>query len=118
MDQRKVGECDRDGKPRWVIENLQGPIDVNVLSGGRVLIAEYQGQLVTERNLQGQIVWQKSIRGNPTICQRLPNGNTFIATYTNLMEVTRSGQELYSHTVDPAIGPVYSAQKLRNGHIL
>src|SRR5262249_5385170 len=89
-----------------------------VLPGGRVLVAEYQGQVVTERDVHGKILWEKRVTGNPTGCQRLPNGNTFIATYRQLVEVTRSGKEVYVHTPDPAKGNIYGAQKLPNGRIL
>jgi hypothetical protein len=118
MDAKRVWECGRDGKPRWAVDGLQGPIDAHILPGGRVLIAEYQGQVVTERDLKGRILWEKRLSGNPTVCQRLPNGNTFIATYHQLLEVTRGGKEVYSHIPDPAKGHIYSAQKLPNGHIL
>jgi outer membrane protein assembly factor BamB len=100
------------------VDGLQGPIDARILPGGRVLIAEYQGQVVTERDLHGKILWEKRLTGNPTVCQRLPNGNTFIATYHQLLEVTRGGKEVYLHTPDPAKGNIYSAQKLPNGRIL
>ena len=49
----KVVELGRDGKPRWEIDNLQYPVDAHILPGNRVLIAEYTGRKVTERQLQG-----------------------------------------------------------------
>jgi len=117
MDSNKVWEFGLDGKPRWKLENLQGPMDAQVLSGGRVLIAEYQGQRVTERDLQGNILWEKRLTGNPIACQRLANGNTFIATHNTLLEVTRDGKEIYSHNRGAGFF-VFSAQKLRNEHIV
>jgi HEAT repeat protein len=118
MDQRKIWECDRTGKARWTLDNLQGPIDAQVLPGNRVLVAEYQGQLVTERTMQNRVVWEKRLQGNPTVCQRLPNGNTFIATYTHLIEVARDGREVYAYPLEANTGPVYGAQKLRTGRIV
>jgi hypothetical protein len=116
MDTKKVWECGRDGRPRWSIEDLQGPIDAQVLPGGRVLIAEFQGHLVSERDMNGRILWSKSVR-NPVVCQRLPNGNTFIASYATLQEVGPDGKVVYSHS--PSGGtPIYGAQKLRNGRII
>jgi PQQ-like domain len=117
LDSNKVWECGLDGKPRWQLTGLLGPIDAQVLPGGRVLVAENRGQRVTERDLQGRILWQKQVPSNPICCQRLPNGNTFIATYQSVLEVTRDGKEVYSH--HPAAAPfIFGAQKLRNGHIV
>jgi HEAT repeat protein len=119
MDSNKVWEFGSDGKPRWKLENLQGPIDAQVLPGGHVLIAEFQGQRVTERDLQGNVLWEKRIpNGNPIVCQRLPNGNTVIATHDRLFEVGRDGQEVYSHQRGGQDAFVFGAQKLRNGHIV
>jgi hypothetical protein len=118
MDSNKVWEYGLDGKPRWKLENLQGPIDAHVLTGGRVLIAEYQGQRITERDLEGRVLWEKRIpNGNPIACQRLPNGNTFIATHQHLLEVGRDGKEVYAHTRGPEAF-VFGAQRLRNGRIV
>jgi hypothetical protein len=117
LDSNKVWECGPDGKPRWKLENLQGPIDAHVLPGGRVLVAENQAQRVTERDLKGNILWEKHINQNPIACQRLPNGNTFIATYQSVMEVTRAGKEVFTHNHGPGFF-IFGAQKLRNGHIL
>jgi outer membrane protein assembly factor BamB len=52
----------------------------------------------------------------PVSCQRLANGNTFIATYTEVLEVTPGGKVLYSHA--GKVGSVFCAEKLRNGNIL
>jgi hypothetical protein len=117
MDSHKVWEFDRDGKVRWKIEHLQGPMDAQVLPGGRVLIAEYQGQRVTERDLQGKIHWSKQLDGSPISCQRLPNGNTFIALHNRVLEVTRDGTETYSRAAAPGLF-LFGAQKLSNGHIV
>jgi hypothetical protein len=120
LDSNRVWECGRDGAPRWQLNNLLGPIDAQVLPGGRVLIAEHQGQKVTERDLQGKVLWEKAIPGNPVVCQRLPNGNTFIATYNSVLEVRRDGSQAYSYApnVAPGFPAIYGAQKLRNGHIV
>src|SRR5207248_8964539 len=44
-----------------------------------------------------------------------PNGNTFIATYNELLEVTRGGKVVLSV---PCTQMVFSGQKLRDGHIV
>jgi hypothetical protein len=112
-----VEELDAGGKSRWKLTGLLGPQDAQVLRGDRVLIAEYNGQRVTERNLKGEIVWQKAIAGNwPMSAQRLRNGNTFIATRNHLMEVDRNGKEVMS--INRPLQDVMSAHKLRDGHIV
>ncbi len=115
--QGRVWEFGADRLPRWKIEtDLQGPIDAQVLPGNRVLLAEYNAQRVTERDVNtGQIVWECKINGNPVACQRLPNGNTFVATLNAILEVRPNKQEVFSYTAKH--NQVTYAQKLRNGHI-
>jgi len=115
----RVWEFGLDGKARWALTNLQGPIDAHVLPNGRVLVAEHNAQLVTERGLDGKVFWQFKAPGNPVACQRLANGNTFIATYNAVMEVSAKGDVVYQHNPNPAIGGViYDASKLPNGNIV
>jgi HEAT repeat protein len=110
----RVRELGRDGKTRWQIDNLLYPVDAQVVGGNRVLVAEYNGMRITERDLQGNIVWRKDgLRGRPVNVQRLPGGNTFIATDSMLLEVDRAGKEVFSH----ALPGVIAACKARNGEI-
>jgi HEAT repeat protein len=111
----QVFEIGADGKERWKIDSVDGPMDVQMLPTGRLLIAEHNGQRVTERTREGRIVWEHKVAGEPVSCQRLANGNTFIATYTELTEVTREGKEVY--TVQRPSG-IFGAQKLPGGTIL
>jgi hypothetical protein len=109
----KVWECGPDKKPRWQFTVNGGqPLDARALPGGRVLIAEHSGGQVSERDLKGEVVWKHRVQ-NPVSCQRLPNGNTFIATYQSMMEVTRDGKVLYTYAAQ--YGQIYHAEKLRNG---
>ena len=110
-----VWECDRSGKVVWRCDDVQGAIDAQVLPGGRVLIAERHGKRVTERDRKGAILWETKTKSAVVSCERLPNGNTFIATERELTEVTRDGKAVYEHTAEHY---VYSAARLRNGHIL
>jgi hypothetical protein len=110
-----VWECAADGKPRWQIKNLKNPADVQLLPGARLLVAECQGFVITERDRQGKVIWSHGVDNYPVSCQRLPNGNTFIATYSELTEVSRDGKKVYSYKRPNSI---YCAQKLRNGNIL
>jgi HEAT repeat protein len=113
--QGRIWECDKDGKPRWEISGgLGGPLDVFLLPNRRVLISEYNSRRVTERDRDGKILWEKRVNNNAVSAQRLANGNTFIATRSEIMEVTKDGRTVYSHQK----GDVYRATKLRNGHIV
>jgi hypothetical protein len=114
--QGRVWEIGRDGKTRWEINGVNRPVDAQVVPGNRVLIAEQGGRQVSERDLQGQVVWQHAVSGNLVSCQRLPGGNTFIATNTHLYEVGRDGKTAVTYTGHK--GTVYNARKLRNGNIL
>ena len=105
-----------DDKMRWAIDTVEGAIDFQLLPNGNVLVAEINAHKVTERDRQGKILFEKRVTESPMTCLRLPNGNTFIATYHELLEVKRDGQVIYSL---PRPGQsIYCAEKLRNGNIL
>jgi hypothetical protein len=111
-----VQEFDRAGKVRWTIADLFTPIDAQVLPGNRVLIVEYCGCLVTERDSTGKVLWQHSVKNIPIAARRLANGNTFIASRNQLLEVKPNGQAAWTH--DHPGADITAAQKLRNGQIL
>jgi HEAT repeat protein len=113
----KVWVCGRDGKERFKIENLLGPMDAQLLPNGNVLVAENNGRMVREFNRQGHKVWEKIINGNPVSCQRLANGNTFIACYYSVMELDKGGNEVFNHNRG-FNSYIFSARKLRNGNIV
>jgi outer membrane protein assembly factor BamB len=110
-----VMELGRDGKPRWQIDGLNYPMDARMVASDRVLIAEYSGGQVTERNTKGEVLWTKQVRF-PMSCQRLPNGNTFIVTRNQLLEVDRAGKEVFNHARNA--NDIMSGQKLRNGQMV
>jgi HEAT repeat protein len=92
----RIFEIGRDGKERWAIATVGGPVDAVVLPGQHILIAEYSANRVTERDFKGNILWQKAVE-LPVNAQRLPNGNTFIATHRgSVLEVDRTGKEIYA----------------------
>ena len=133
----KVVAIDRTGQVRWEIDNLDHPIDVQLLPGQRVLVAEYYGRRVTERDTKGKILWEVNLPSNPVNVQRLANGNTFIALYGTpakangqaLIEVDPTGKTVASFAV-PAGAPgaaggfglardmVFAAQKIADGKIV
>ncbi|MFO0877304.1 MAG: hypothetical protein U0840_08000 [Gemmataceae bacterium] len=89
-----VAELDATGKPRWKIENLNYPVYASMVRRDRVLICEYYGNRVTERDLRGTVLWTKHVGNQVLAAVRLPTGNTFIATRQQLLEVDREGKEV------------------------
>jgi HEAT repeat protein len=117
MQNNQVSELGADGKLRWELTGLMGPWDAQVVGHDRVLVAEHNAQRVTERNLRGEIVWQKeNLQGWPVAVQRLRNGNTFIACRNKILEVDRTGRELFS--INRPNNDVATARKMRDGQIL
>jgi HEAT repeat protein len=111
----KVYELGPDGKLRWTIGNLSFPIDAQVLPGERVLIAEMNGNRVTERDCKtGEIIkdaeWSFQL---PVACRRLPNGNTFIAGRNGMVEYDRNKKEVFKYDCKDLV--IWGAVKLRNG---
>jgi hypothetical protein len=96
-DFSRIVEVGLDGKARWQLDNLQYPRDAQVLNGDRILVAEQNIQRVSEWTLKREVVWQKQVNGPPVNCQRLPNGNTFIAMSNGLLEVDRTGKEVFTY---------------------
>jgi hypothetical protein len=122
LDTNTIQELDDRNQPRWSIAELHRPLDVQLLPGNRLLVAERGdqdrpngGNRVTERNLKGEIVWKKDVV-NPIVAQRLPNGNTFIACDDILLECDREGKEVRRHTA-PGGTTFRRAVKLPNGDI-
>ncbi len=112
----RVFEIDRNGKERWAIENIPFPVDACVVSGNRVLIAEYSGRQVSERDFQGKTHWFRKLGNMPVNVQRLPNGNTFIATLNQILEVDRSGKDVY--TINNVPGGITAAYRTRDNRII
>jgi hypothetical protein len=110
-----VWECGRDGKERMRIDDVSRPADAVVLPGGRILVGEHGANRVTERDKDGKIVWEHRVNNSPVSVQRLANGNTFIATYNELREVTRDQKVVFTH---PTQQMIFGAQKQRNGNIV
>jgi hypothetical protein len=112
----QVSELNPDGKVRWQLTGLLGPVDAQVLPGDRVLVAEYSGQRVTERNLQGTVLWQKGVPSWPISAHRLASGNTLIVMRNQVVEVNRAGKDV--HTYSRPGNDLMSARKTREGHLL
>jgi hypothetical protein len=110
---KRIWECTPDGAIRWEITNLHGPMEAWVLPGNRVLIAD--GNNVTERDFKGTILRSfENINSGPTGCQRLQNGNTFMSSYTQVMEFDKDGKKIYEYD----IGGSNAIRKHRNGNVI
>jgi HEAT repeat protein len=109
----RVAELGKDGKARWEVTSLEGPNDAQLLPGGRVLVAERNGNRVTERDRRGRVVWECPAPRQAIACQRLPGGTTLVATFTELFEVTRDGKRVFEYRHP---GGFRHAVKTRDGH--
>ena len=115
LDQGRVLELDAANQTRLEVEQLEFPLDAQMLPNDHVLTAEHGGNRVTERDASGKVVWEYKIDG-PLAAQRLPNDNTFIATRTGVLELKPNGDELFSFD-RPNGEIIMKAQKLANGDI-
>jgi HEAT repeat protein len=91
------------------------PVDAVVSGPNRVLVAEYQGGRVTERDFKGNVVWEVQTGGNPIGVQKLPNGNVFVVTQNRLAEYDRNKKEVFSHQRPQH--DLVRGRKLRNGEV-
>jgi hypothetical protein len=94
----RVFEVDSAGKVRWEIEGLRYPVDAQMVGNARVLVCEYTMRTVTERDLKGGVLWRHQVNSMLLGARRLRNGNTFIFTRSQVLEVDRDGKEVFSVT--------------------
>jgi hypothetical protein len=114
----QVWEGPRNGPARFKITGLTGPMDAQVLSNGRILVAENGANRVTERDRDGAVKWEFPIvGGNPVCAERLPNGNTFTALYNQLIEIRPDKSEVYRYSPGPQFF-VFYAKKTRTGTVV
>lgn len=115
----EVIELDAAKKPRWKFDVPTYPVDAQIVKvdgTDRVLLAEYQGGRVSERDFKGDVKWEKNVGGNPIGVQRLANGNTFVVMQNRLVELDRAGNEAF--TMNRANHDIFRARKLRNGEVV
>jgi hypothetical protein len=110
----RVLEMDRKGQTLWQIDGLRYPIDAHLIDPWRVLVTEYCDRTVSERNLQGRVLWAKRVAGLPLGAERLPDGNTFIVTRNQLLEVNRAGDEVWKLDVRHGVS---AATHLSDGQV-
>jgi HEAT repeat protein len=120
LDQGRILELDSANHARLEIDRLDFPLDAQLLppdhvhSDDHILVAEHNGNRVTERDSKNEIVWEQRIEG-PLVAQRLANGHTFIATRGQLIEVDADGK--LASIERPNGEVIMKAKKLPNGEI-
>jgi hypothetical protein len=118
---RQVWEFTRDHSERRRLTGLGLPMDVRALPAGTVLVANFSGNTnpgapgVAEYDRAGKVVWQQAV-ANTVAAQRLPNGNTFVCSHDQLLEITRAGKTLRKYA--PNVGTLTDAVRLGNGHVV
>ena len=112
----QVLELDRNGKARWTITGLSGPMDAQALPNGRILITEHHNMKITERSTKGDILWTKTLTSNPLSATRLRSGLTSITCRNMILEVDRSGKEILN--LPRPQSDIMSAERLRDGSYL
>ncbi len=106
-----VREYTPDGKVAWEAKTPHWAFTAIRLDDGNTLVACTRGDLVVEFDKDAKEVWRVTnddLPGKPIHdacgCQRLPNGNTVIASYAaapntpRVLEVTRDKKLAWSHT--------------------
>jgi hypothetical protein len=114
MEAGAVVEWGRDGKPRWRIDQLDSPLDAQVLPGGRVLVAEPR-RGVTERDLRGKVLRQWKFADPPMHADRLANGNTLVVTQKAIWEVGPAGKQVERYRA--ASPGIVTARRFADGRI-
>jgi hypothetical protein len=115
----EVVELDLHKKPRWRFEVDGYPVDARVIGPDRVLVTEFNGRRVTERDTKGKVLWTFAVpNGMPIAAQRLPSGNTFVVTQNRLIEVNRDGREVWAYARPNNMHDIYRGLKLRNGDVV
>lgn len=107
----RIYEVNAVGQIRFQTQ-ATNPVDAQHLPGGRILIADSRSSLIYELDARGHVGW-KHTGIAPTSVQRLPNGNTVVSTYQSILEITREGKTIFSHTTQ---GHTYQTRKTSNGN--
>jgi outer membrane protein assembly factor BamB len=108
----RVLEMGPGNEVRWQITGLRYPVDAQVVAPDRVLIAEYLGRCVSERDFKGKVIWERQV-DLPIACQRLPGNQTFIATRRQLLVVDADGKDVFTYQHQPT--SISAARKLPDG---
>jgi outer membrane protein assembly factor BamB len=98
----RISRLDRTGKEvkTFQVGQMYFFGGVELLPGGRVLVAEYRNNRVAEYDAQGKLVWHAQANF-PTSAVRLPNGHTLVTIMINqqIVELNRDGKVVWQHHV-------------------
>ncbi|MFO0969559.1 MAG: HEAT repeat domain-containing protein [Gemmataceae bacterium] len=114
-NQGEVMELDVAKKVRWKFNVTTYPVDAVVTGADSVLVCEFHGAKISERDTKGNVKWDKNVGGNPIGVQKLPGGNIFVVMQNRLLEMDRMGKEIY--TIDRPGHDIFRARKLRSGDV-
>jgi outer membrane protein assembly factor BamB len=122
LDEGRLLNHGLDYKLRWQMEGAVGPLDVQLLPSGRLLVAENHTGVVSERDRSGKVVWEKNLAAatGPEAslvgsCRRLADGKTLIATPRELLAVDAEGKLRWSAQCN---GYLWSLRRLRDGRLI
>jgi sugar lactone lactonase YvrE len=89
-----VFSVDREGQRLWEKAGLQGPVNVEALPNGNILILENTSGRALELKPGGETLQEFPGHVNPFDCRRRPNGNTVVADSGNnrIVEYEPSGK--------------------------
>jgi HEAT repeats/PQQ-like domain len=116
LDTGVIQEMDAKGTVVWQLKDIEFPLDAQYLPGDRVLMAEHGANRVTERDFKGEVKWKKEGVNGPLVAQRLPNGNTFISTDQQIVEVDPRGEEVFTYR--RPLETIRKASRLPNGDLI
>src|SRR5262249_23665636 len=75
--------------------NLRYPVSATISRSDRVLICEYYGNRVSERDFKGNVKgFDKTFSTQVVYAQRMAGGKTFVATRNQLLVYDRSGKQI------------------------
>jgi len=112
----RIVEIAADGTVKSKLDNLNYPIDCQYLPGGKILVAEHNGNQVTERDIAtNKVLWTTQIP-QPVNVQRLPNGNTLIVGRERIQEFDRDRKQVFMYQRPNY--DIVSGLKLRSGEYL
>ncbi|HWY86190.1 MAG TPA: HEAT repeat domain-containing protein [Gemmataceae bacterium] len=115
----EVLEFDAHNNQLWKFDVPTYAVDAQIVEvdgAERVLMADYQGAKVSERDFKGEVKWEKHAGGSPIGVQRLANGNTFVVMQNRLVEIDRAGKT--DVIMERASHDIYRARKLRGGDVV
>jgi HEAT repeat protein len=72
--------------------------DVHILPNDRVIVPLYNQNKVVENNLESKVLWEANVTW-PTSAQRLPSGNTLVASVQamRVVEIDRNGKVVWEY---------------------